>query len=86
MDCQKKVLLDEFGNMKSPQQIKEILALPGEPPTHVVDVTLPQGVALRKGTAGTNVFGKGGAEQYEIISKVDDAWYLRPRKLEELKS
>ncbi len=65
---------------RSPEEIKEMLALP-ENPTHGVSVKLPAGTKIREGVAAQNRFGKGGARQTEIISPFPKEWFLDPKEL-----
>ena len=77
---------------KSAAEIKDLLALPGDSfPTHVVDVEIPAGQALRKGKAAAiEGFGKGGAQQVEIVgfeeipNEIRSSWFKNARKLEKL--
>jgi len=68
---------------RSPEEIKEMLALP-EKPTHWATVKTPPGTKIREGITAQNSFGKGGARQVEVISEIDEDWFSSTRKLEEV--
>lgn len=61
---------------KSPQQIKDLLALPGNfPPNKIVPVNIPSGIEMRTGTVAPNFGNSGGLQQFEILSNIDSNWF-----------
>jgi hypothetical protein len=63
------------------EQLRKKYSLPREP-TEISDVTLPQGVKIRRGRVAENFGGNSGAVQYEIVNtRVSDDWFSNRRPL-----
>ncbi len=65
----------------TPQQIQDKFDLP-EIPSHIVDVTPPEGTRIRTGTVNSGNFGgDGGSTQFELLEEIDDDLFVNPRRL-----
>lgn len=65
----------------SPEQLQKKYSLP-RAPTEISDVTLPQGVKIRRGRVAENFDGNNGAVQYEILKdRPPSDWFSRRRSL-----
>ena len=53
----------------TPQEIQTKFALPGNPPTHVVDVILPKGTTIRYSTANAIFEQPGGGLQIDLMGQ-----------------
>lgn len=71
-------------NGLSPEGIAKKFSLP-RVPTHIVDVTIPKGVRMRKGVSARVMEGVGEkwySKQYELVDDVPREWFSSPRELE----
>ncbi len=71
----------------SPEQIASKYALP-QMPTHMADVTVPAGQAMRVSVAndvqirqGVGGNGGGGGVQFELVGEPQKIWFANPRSL-----
>ncbi|MEM9549107.1 MAG: hypothetical protein AAGA77_24180 [Bacteroidota bacterium] len=66
---------------KTPQQIKDYLAL-DEVPTKIVDANVPPDFHIRTGkVAARPNIGNGGAIQFQLLETLDDQYWVNPRNL-----
>ncbi len=67
------------------QEIKDLLALPGEARSHFTIVTVPKGVKIRTGMTGAiKDWGNGGVEQYQLIAEnYPRGWFTKEIKIGE---
>ncbi|MCB9043641.1 MAG: hypothetical protein R2798_12070 [Chitinophagales bacterium] len=68
--------------VKTPQQIKDYLALP-EVPDKIVSVSIPNDIRLKTGKAKDNFGSPGGAIQIEVPypDNVNPSWFGIPQNL-----
>lgn len=65
------------------EQIQDRFDLPYLP-THIVNVTPPEGTKIRTGVVNSGNFGgNGGATQYQLLDKIDSDLFSDARPLSE---
>jgi hypothetical protein len=66
----------------NPVEIQNRFALP-ETPTYISDVSVPEGIKLRMGTAeAVPEWGNAGAIQYELLQRIDNNNFTNTRLIE----
>ena len=65
----------------TPDEIKDLFDLPNIP-THVIDVSPPEGTTIRTGIVNEGNFGgRGGAIQFELLERIPGDSFSNPRPL-----